>query len=305
MSSAAAARLAVRARRRPVGVVALGVLMYATGPVIVAASVADGPTFALVRLALGVPVLGVLAVNSVMRSRRPVSAAAVGWTVAAGMAFGVHQLLFMTAVKLTSVTSVVLMNTLAPLVVTGLAIPMFRERPARRVLGWTLVAMSGVAWAALGGGGGVAADALGTTLAGANVVVFSLFFVCSKASRDHIDVWPFLWGVIIVAFVAVALFFVSTERAIVSLTQRDVLLAATLACGPGAVGHFLMTWPLRWVPATVPPVLRLAQPLLSGGLAWLVLGQAVTAAQVLGGALTIVGVGAAMGAPRVQVPDAT
>lgn len=284
-----------RARRRPIDVVWLGVIVYATGPVMVAASSVDGPGFSLMRLVVGVPILWALALSRPRPSTGDPRRAR-WWTVVGGVCFGLHQLALMTAVKLTSVTDVVLMNTLSPVVVTILAIPLFGERPGSRFRSWGGLAILGAVGVGWAGSTGPSGNLAGMGLAALNVVVFSAFFMCSKAARPHMDVWPFLARVITLAAVFVTGFVALGGASFPDPGPSDWVLATALAIGPGAVGHFLMTWPLTWIPANLPPVLRLVQPFLSGGLAWLLLGQPITSAHLLGGVVTIVGVGGALGA---------
>lgn len=294
MIAGARSRLQDSAHAHPVGLIWAGVVVYSTGPVLVASSSVDGASFSMMRLLVGVPVL-LAAVSLAGPGTLRAGKSAVVWTVLAGLSFAVHQLLFMSAIKLASVTDVVLMNTLAPVAVMVLAAPMFGERTDGRFRWWTAVAIAGAAFVAVSGSIGPRGDPLGMGLAALNVVAFSLFFLCSKAARPHIDVWPFLLAVVVIATVTVGLYFLLTGRTLISATGDDWLLALVLAVGPGALGHFLMTWPLAWVRANVPPVLRLLQPFLAGGLAWIVLGQPVTVAHVVGGAVTATGVLGAMG----------
>ena len=85
-----------------------------------------------------------------------------------------------------------------------------------------------------------------------------------------------------------------TGEAVGSAGTRDWVLMACVAAGPGFIGHAVMTWPLAWVPANVPPVMRLAMPVLSGFLAWALLGQGIDLGHVLGGALVLAGVAGAI-----------
>ena len=50
-----------------------------------------------------------------------------------------------------------------------------------------------------------------------------------------------------------------------AISGDDLLIATYIAIVPGAVGHFVTTWPLQRVPANVPPVMQLAMPFLAGG----------------------------------------
>src|SRR5207253_2856436 len=70
-----------------------------------------------------------------------------------------------------------------------------------------------------------------------------------------------------------------------------------IAAGPGAIGHFVSTWPLRWVPANVPPLLQLAIPFFASALAWLILHQSIRPGHVIGGSITMLGVAGALRSP--------
>ena len=285
------------AERRPVVLVVVGVLLFSTGPVLVQWSDVSGPVLSFWRLWIGVVALGAASVVHVrVTARRPTRA---GWTAAVrcGVAFGLHQLLFMVAIKATSVVDVTLMQVLAPMVVAVLAVPLFGERPGPAFRGWSLVAVAGAVVVALGGSSGPDGDPVGMLLAAGNVVLFAFYFVWSKQARDVIDVVPFLFGVVATAAVTVSAYVLVAGEAPGSAGPHDLLVAAAIALGPGALGHFVSTWPLRWVPANVPPLLQLAIPVLAGGMAWALLDEAITSTHVVGGLITVVGVAGAIRSP--------
>jgi drug/metabolite transporter (DMT)-like permease len=131
----------------------------------------------------------------------------------------------------------------------------------------------------------------------ASIVLFAGYFVWSKQARDHIDTWPFLWGVSATSLVIVSVTFLFTGDSPANVTADDIWLALAIACLPGAIGHFVSTWPLRWVPANVPPLLQLAIPFLASFLAWVILGEGIEVGHVIGGAITIIGVAGAIRSP--------
>lgn len=288
------ARLQDAARHHPLWLVALGVVLYSTGPVLVQASGTTGPTFSFWRLWIGAGGLALLSWLHVRAGGRLPTRRAWRWSLWAGISFGSHQLLFFSAIKATSVVDVALMNTLAPVVVAIVAVPLFGERPGTAFRVWTLLAIGGTAIVVLGASTGPEGDPLGMALAVANVFFFAAFFLVSKQGRADIDVLPFLFGTMTVAAVTVSAYVAVTGEPVAALTTRDLGLAATVALGPGIVGHFVMTWPLRWVAANVPPIMRLAQPVIAGLLAWAWLGEAITLVHLAGGALTLAGVSGAV-----------
>jgi drug/metabolite transporter (DMT)-like permease len=295
-----APRLRRLGRRHPLVLITIGVFLYSTGPVLVQASSVSGPVFSLWRLWFGVAVLGVAAAVDVARGGGRPARRAWRVTIGAGAAFGAHQLLVFSAIKATSVADVTLVNTLSPIVTAALAVPMFGERPGATFRFWSVVAMGGAAVVVFGGASGPEGDPVGMTLALANVVAFAVFFLLSKRSREHLGVLPFLFGVFTVAAVFVSAYVVVAGEAVASVTATDLLYAAVVAAGPGFVGHFVMTWPLRWTPANVPPVMRLGIPVLAGTWAWWFLGEPVTVLHLFGGAITLLGVAGALLTPSAR-----
>lgn len=275
---------------RPLLLVGLGVLLFSTGPVMVAVSDTSGPVLSFWRLWIGAALMGALTLWHIRSSgRRPER---VGWTWAArcGLAFGIHQLFFMIAIKTTSVVDVTLMQVLQPIFVGVLAVVLFGERPGTGFRLWSLVAIAGAAVVVLAGASGPEGDPVGMVLAILNVAFFGVYFVWSKQARPHIDTVPFLFGVVAAAGVLVGAFVLVAGEPVGSVSRTDLLVAGYIAVVPGALGHFVTTWPLQRVPANVPPVMQLAMPFLAGGLAWLLLGQRISWLHVVGGALTITGV---------------
>jgi drug/metabolite transporter (DMT)-like permease len=292
--AAASHGLRALAERRPVGLVVIGVVLFSTGPVMVGAASVSGPIFSFWRLWIGVVVLAgaTLVHGRVIRSWP--SSTGWRWAIQAGAMFGLHQLSFMTALRLTSVVDVTLMNTLAPVVVAVLAVPLFGERPGPAFRIWSGVAIAGAALVALASAAGPEGDPVGMILAALNVVAYAIYFVWSKQAREHIDTVPFLFGSTVAAALTVSVFVVLAGEPVGSIDAHDLLLCLAVALLPGALGHFSVTWSLRWVPANLPPVLMLAIPVLSGAMAWVLLDETVTAVQVLGGILTIAGVAGAL-----------
>lgn len=291
------ARAQAALQARPLLLVGFGVLLFSAGPVMVAGSSTTGPVLSFWRLWIGALLLGTLTLVQIRSSgRRPDR---VGWTWAcrAGVAFGIHQLFFMIAIKRTSVVDVTLMQVLQPLFVGALAAVLFGERPGRRFRLWSLLAIAGAAVVVLAGASGPEGEPVGVALAIANVAFFAVYFVWSKRARDHIDTVPFLFGVVTSAGVVVSVFVLVAGEPVTGITGGDLLIAATIAAVPGALGHFVTTWPLQRVPANIPPVMQLAMPFLAGGLAWLLLDQRITLLHAVGGLVTIAGVVGALLTP--------
>lgn len=275
---------------RPLLMLAIGVVLFSSGPVLIAASSVSGAVLSFWRMWIGAVLLGAFALWQLRRGGVRTSRHGLRWTVAAGLAFGVHQVFFMTAIKATSVVDVSLMQVLQPILVGGLAVMMFGERPGASFRLWSVVAVAGAAIVVLGGTSGPQGDPAGMAMAVANVVFFALYFVSSKEAMSHISAVPFLCGVAVVGGLAVSAYVVLAGEDAASVGTRDLAIAGLIAALPGALGHFMSTHPLDRVPANIPPVIQLGMPVLAGALAWLTLGQGISWMHVAGGLITIVGV---------------
>ncbi len=282
---------------RPVLLVVLGMLLFSIGPVLVGASSGSGGVLSFYRLWIGAGILG-LAV--LWRSRTgTLRTSRLGWRWAAGtgVLFGTHQLLFMLAVKATSVVDVTLMQVVAPVLVGVLARVLFGERPGAAFRLWSSLAIVGAGVVVVAGTSGPDGEPAGMALAFGNVLLAAFYVVWSKRAMSHIGALPFLFGVGVVAALTVSVYALVAGEPVAAVSSRDLLIAATIALLPGVLGHVLSTYPLARIPANIPPVIQLAMPFISGALAWLLLGERITALHVLGGALSIAGVTGALTSP--------
>lgn len=282
------------ASRFPFHLVALGVLFYGTGPVLARSSETNGILLSFWRLWFGVGVLLVGLSIHKLSGREIGSARALKWAMVAGAIFSLNQVLFFTAVKRTSVVDASLMSTLSPVFVALLAIPLFNERPAKMFRVWSVVAMGGAAFVVLGSSSGPEGDVLGMLMAMGATLCFAIFFLVSKFVRDEIAVVGFLAVVMSTAAVFVSGYAIAFGLDPGSVGTSDLWTALAMALVPGTLGHIVMTWPLAYLPANVPPLMRLAGPVVSGTLAWIFLGEGVTWVHVVGGAIIVAGLAGAL-----------
>ncbi len=282
------------ASRFPFQLIALGVLFYGSGPVLARSSDTTGVLLSFWRLWFGFGVLAIAVVVQRLGGRKVATKQGIKWAMLAGASFSLNQVLFFTAVKRTSVVDVSLMSTLSPIVVAIFAIPMFGERPAPAFRLWSVATMAGAAFVVLGSSTGPDGDPLGMIMAMLSATFFALFFLISKFSRQHLTVIAFLVTVIGTAAVLVTLFVLAIGADPGSVGTDDLWRALAMAIVPGTLGHIAMTWPLNYVPANVPPLMRLTGPVVSGTMAWIFLGEGVTWVHLVGGLIIVAGLAGAI-----------
>ena len=291
-------RLSGFGARRPLLVIAMSVVAFSTAPVLVQASSTTGPVFAFWRAWIGIAATAAV-VAAVGRPDLVWPKGRRGWwnPFCAGFFNAVSMVMFMTAVKFTSVAEVSLLTMLNPVLIALWAIPLFGERPGLRFRLWTLVAIIGAVVVILGGSIGPEGNPAGIAMAVLSVVAFSLQFVTLKLGRGTTETMPLMIAMLCASALFVSLFCLLTGQDVRAVTRADLLQVAGVVILPGGVGAILLTWSLRWVPANVPPLMNLPLPLLAGGMAWLFLGEPVTLIHLVGGAVTLAGVAAALMSP--------
>lgn len=280
--------------RFPFQLVALGIVFYATGPVLARSSDTTGVLLSFWRLWFGVAAFSLALLAHRLSGRSVGSARGIRLAMLAGAIFSVNQVAFFTAVKRTSVVDVSLLGTLAPIVVAFLAVPLFGERPGARFRWWSLVGIAGAVYIVLGSSSGPDGDLLGMLLGLLATCAFACFFVISKLAREEVPVVSFLTFVMGTAAVCVSSYVAVLGLAPSSVESPDLWRALGMALIPGALGHIAMTWPLRHLPANVPPLFRLATPAVAGLFAWIFLGEGFTLVHVIGGAIIIAGLSGAI-----------
>lgn len=269
--------------------VSLGVLLYATGPVLARSAETGGVLLSFWRLWFGVGVFGVAVATQRALGHSIGSKRGFRLATLAGALFSLNQVLFFSAIQRTSVVDATLMSTLSPIVVALLAIRVFGEFPGARYRWFSLVAIAGAIFIVVGASSGPDGDPIGMAMAFGSTVLFACFFVVSKVSRSEISVVGFLATAITTAACFVSVYVVILGLAPSSVKGPDLLRALAMATIPGAVGHIAMTLPLNYLPANVPPLFRLAGPLISGVLAWLFLAEGISWVHLVGGAVIVFG----------------
>lgn len=280
-------------------------LAFSWGFIIVKALPLPGPTIATFRLAIGGAVLA--AAGGLRRSAWP---ARKGPMVLAGLAFGVHQLLFIAATQATSVAIVTLLAACQPLLVALVSARVVGERVPRALLGWSALAIGGVAMVVLANLGDESASLHGNLLAVANLVVFVVYFLAAKRGRtDDVAVETFTAGTFVVgaAVTVPALLLVSPA---VPSGASSWALIVLLALVPGN-GHLLVNWAHPRVSAALASLVLAGLPALSSIWARLVFdepyGPVHLAGTVLVVAAVVLGQGAegrsARRAARAAAPD--
>ena len=188
---------------------------------------------------------------------------------------------FYSAVRLTSIVDVTVIGAFQPALVLLAARKMFDERLGRWDVVWIVIAMAGVTIAVLGPSSAAHHRLLGDLLSVGALVSFSAYWLLSKRAREKTQAMEYTAGVTIIAADGDQHRRARIGQALGRVHATDFVWILLLALVPGS-GHFLMNWAHRFVDASVSSAISCLAPLVAAVFAIPILGQSLSALQVIG-----------------------
>ncbi|MCW2758390.1 MAG: putative permease, superfamily [Nocardioidaceae bacterium] len=275
------------------------IVTWGLGPPATALVSAPPMTAVVVRFSMSVVVMTVLLVVSGKRPRFLRSRLALP----AGLLFGLNNAAFFFSVQHASIAVVSVIFALQPAVVLLCAGRFLDEVPTRWHLCWTAVAIAGTGAVVAGEDPQIGGDVLGIALAALAMLALTGYHVISRLARSRteqpVDAVQWMADVTLVAWIALIPTWLATTSpgSLLDLTTRDLALVAFIAIVVGVVGHTLMSWIHKSMPANRSAVYLLLFNVVAVLVGWLVNDQPLTVPQVIGGAVVLVGAGAVAARP--------
>ena len=242
------------------------------------------------RLWFAIPLLWSVAAG-VPSIRRRINREWLGACLVGGVLFGLHQILFFTSIKFTSVANVTIIGALQPALVLLFAGRMFHERVTLAAVAWSFLALGGTVLVVIGSAQTPAWSPRGDALAVAHLFAFTAYFLSSKRVRSWVGASEYVIGMTTVAGVVVLVACLATGQELFAPTGRDWAIFLFLALLPGTLGHLLMNWAHRHASAFVMSVMLLATPVIASLGAAALLDEALRTVQIIGGAIVLIAIG--------------
>ena len=269
--------------RLPLIAVTVAVSSWGLGNVLVKLISLDGIVLSLYRLWMAVLVmLIIMSVAHVTFTLRGFRRA-----LPAGALFGVNVAMFFSALKLTSVADVTLIQALQPALVLVVAGRWFGERVTASRIAWTAVALAGVAIVVLGSANTPEWSPLGDGLAFGAVGTFTGYFLISKRVSAQISAIEYVAAVQLSAAIVVTPIALASGQDFGPGTPMDWVWLTLIVCITGVGGHLLVNWAHRYVNVSVSSLMMLGVPVIGAVAAWIVLDESLGPVQVAGGLLTL------------------
>lgn len=267
-------------RHRAIGLGASLLASFGWGFSAVFATLTSAPGLVLTfyRLWLGSLLLSVL----VYSSGRRLSWATLRASLPGGIFLAGDMAMFFSAIKLTSVVDATVIGAVQPALVVIAARPLFGERMSRWDAAWILLAIAGVTSAVVGPGVKSHHQLVGDLLAVGALLAWSAYWLVTKRARARQNALEYTAGVTIVAAMALTVIVLVSGQSLARVEAGDWLWISLLAVVPGSA-HLMMNWAHRYVDASVSSVIGSSNPIFAAGAAAIILGQRLTAIQIVGG----------------------
>jgi len=259
----------------------------AFAPILVRLSDTGPVASAFWRTALAAPLLWVWALRA---DPRPV-AISVGPLAGAGLFFACDLGVWHWSITYTSVANSTLLANLAPIFVTLAGWVLYRQSVTRTFLVGMVAAIAGM-FILVGpnfaiGGTRLVGDALGALTA----VFYAGYMLSIKSARDAGASTARLmaWSTTITALALLPVALLSPQPMLPQAAQGWVVLAG-LALVTQILGQGLIAYAFAHLPAALSSVSLLIQPVMAALFAWALFGEAIGAAQFVGGSIVLAGI---------------
>jgi drug/metabolite transporter (DMT)-like permease len=207
-----------------------------------------------------------------------------------GLFLGLHFVTWIASLALTSVASSVVLVSMGPLFV-GLGSWLFlRERPSLALGAGIVLAAAGSVVISSGDLGQGKDQLLGDLLALTGAVMVAGYFMIGRKVRAHRSLTTYIALVYGAAMVVVVAIVLVTRQPMTGFSLEAYAWLLALGLVPQLIGHSTLNWALRHLSATFVSILTLAEPIGSGILAFVILGEAVTVSTMAGGVLVLAGI---------------
>jgi len=271
----------------------LGALCIAFAPIFVRLSELPPTATAFHRMLLALPLFSFLVIKDKGKPEKPLSTTSrqqLRWLILSGFLFAVDLAVWHWSITYTSVANATLFGNFAPIFVTAAAWLFLKERITTQFILGMVLALAGAALlmqASLDfGPSRLFGDFLGIITA----IFYSGYILAVKVLRRSMST-PTLMGYS--TFITCIVLFVLTILAgesIIPWSLSGWLILVALAWISQFGGQGLIAYALAHLPASFSSVSLLIQPVAAAILAWLILDEALTWWQGLGGIIILAGI---------------
>ncbi len=199
-----------------------------------------------------------------------------------GIFLAFHFIFWISSLSFTSVASSATLVSTTPIFVALFSFLMWKDRASARLKLGVLCTVVGSAFLADQDYSFSRTALLGDLLAILGAVMASGYLLAGRFARKHLS----LSGYILAAYGSAALMLLTIsflmDIPLWGFSARTYCFLVLIALVPQLIGHTAFNWALRFLPPTLVSVLILGEPIGATALAYLFLGESLSASMLLG-----------------------
>ncbi len=259
------------------GAAVLSVACLAAGPSIVKISELTPMNLATWRL-----VVAVCGYWTAMRlAKRRLGWAELRGSAVGGLVFGANLVFFFHAMRRTTAANAVVIGSLQPAILLGVAGPLFGERPRRSLYAWSALAVGGVVLSVYASRADGVATRQGDLYAVFAMLLFCAYYVVSKRARTELDSLTYQCGLTVSAlWIVVPVAFLS-DGGVTVPTGGDWWPVVLMAAIPGT-GHWLTNYAHAHVTLSAMGIINLLFTVVAPLYAWWLVDESLGGLQMAG-----------------------
>ncbi len=214
-----------------------------------------------------------------------------------GIVLAVHFYTWITSLALTSVAASTVLVATNPLFVGLISHFFLGDRLTRSVLTGLIVAIAGSVLIGISGVGQGTHQLAGDLLALTGALAVAIYLLIGRRLRAELPLLAYIFPVYGMAAAVLMGMALILGTPLGSYTPTAWLWLVLVALVPQILGHSSFNWALGHFPATYVALAALTEPVGSTLLAWTVLQEPPPLITVIGGSLTLIGIGIALRRP--------
>lgn len=278
---------------RPLTALFTGAAAIAFAPILVRLSEADPVATAFYRVLFALPFLWLWMIRegkTLPDVRRPQRRADFALIILAGLCFTGDLALWHWSLQLTSVAHSTLLTNFAPVLVAIGSMIFFAEKPSIRLWIGFAVAFLGAGLLVRHSAGASQFNLLGDALAIVTSIFYAGYLLAMKALRKHFSTATCMsWTGLVSCFGFLLVAILSGENILIT-TPRGWLVVVALGIVTHLGGQTLIAFGLGYLPASFSAVTLLLQPAVAAVLAWMLFHEKLSAPQICGGIVLLLGI---------------
>ena len=219
--------------------------------------------------------------------------------ILSGFFLSIHFISWIASIKYTSIASSVTLVSTSPVFVIIFSLLFFKEKPSKRTLIATIMAIIGSAIIGysdkeLTESSVYTNPILGDMLAIIGAVAVSIYFMSGSHLRKHLTTFQYITLVYSFSALFTLFFALFSSKSFLGYRPVSYLLMILMAIIPQLLGHTSFNWALKHIKANAVAIATLGEPIGASILAYIIFHQSVSLIKILGMAIVLLSIATAI-----------